>query len=122
MKKNFKEMVENPRMVIQQKQPIQHAIIELQKTYQEEGDNPMSKPAVQKRLQDAFYENRDDGYGVREGYQAVSRYMSENVDKRKLEKFYLAPDYFDERFNDLDDPYQNYQGEYQMLSAHNFVN
>ena len=64
----------------------------------------MSKPAVQKRLQDAFYENRDD-YGAREGYQAVARYMSENVDKRKLEKFYLQPHHFDERFNDLEDPY-----------------
>lgn len=54
----------------------------------------MSKPAVQKRLEDAFYENRDD-YGAREGYQAVARYLNENVDKRKLEKFYLQPDYFD---------------------------
>lgn len=95
LNKLIKNDIENAKMVEQNKNHIQYAILEAKKDFDQAGSSGHGMDEVQLRLAEAMDTNRQD-YGPREGFGSIKRYLAE--DKQVLEKFFIQAKMFDPRF------------------------
>lgn len=101
--------VENAKLVKQDVNHLQHAILEVRNEFVVQQQNATGKEAVQARLAKSLEASRST-FGPRNNFKGVKEYFKGALEKQHIEKFYLQANMFDPRLESLTEN-KVYQGE-----------